>query len=181
MWKITKLSLQSGLELITTRMVGEVLTNWGWLILTCGHLQVQFEKRFFLSFRIGKFSAAITVKGHWKWKVDVSVKAESIELLKLSLVLLGHKDGRLQRPLKSLSASNTPFWYISFHFQLYKSLDKKNKSVVSRKIKNILLYSVRGLERSELGGSHSCPKRLWDRVLWQVYTPSKASCLLSFW
>jgi len=44
-----------------------------------------------------------------------------------------------------------------------------------------LLYSVRGLERSELGGSHGCPGRLWDRFLWQVYTPSKASCLISFW
>jgi len=43
------------------------------------------------------------------------------------------------------------------------------------------LYSVRGLERSEWGGSHSCPGRLWDRFLWQVYTSSKASCLLSFW
>jgi len=28
-----------------------------------------------------------------------------------------------------------------------------------------VLYSVRGLERSELGGSHGCPGRLWDRVL----------------
>jgi len=45
----------------------------------------------------------------------------------------------------------------------------------------VALYSVRGLERSELGGSHGCPGRLWDRFLWQVYTPSKASCLLSFW
>jgi len=27
------------------------------------------------------------------------------------------------------------------------------------------LYSVRGLERSELGGSHGCPGRLWDRFL----------------
>jgi len=27
------------------------------------------------------------------------------------------------------------------------------------------LYSVRGLERSELGGSHDCPGRLWDRFL----------------
>jgi len=39
------------------------------------------------------------------------------------------------------------------------------------------LYSVRGLERSELGGSHGFPGRLWDRFLRQVYTPSKASCL----
>jgi len=31
------------------------------------------------------------------------------------------------------------------------------------------LYSVRGLERNELGGSHGCPGRLWDRFLWQVY------------
>jgi len=31
------------------------------------------------------------------------------------------------------------------------------------------LYSVRGLERSELGGSHGCPGRLWVRFLWQVY------------
>jgi len=30
---------------------------------------------------------------------------------------------------------------------------------------NIVLYSVRGLERSELGGSHGCPGRLWDRFL----------------
>jgi len=29
----------------------------------------------------------------------------------------------------------------------------------------IELYSVRGLERSELGGSHGCPGRLWDRFL----------------
>jgi len=43
------------------------------------------------------------------------------------------------------------------------------------------LYSVRGLEPSELGVSHGCPGRLWDPFLWQVYTPSKASCLLSFW
>jgi len=28
------------------------------------------------------------------------------------------------------------------------------------------LYSVRGLERSELGGSHGCQGRLWDRFLW---------------
>jgi len=28
---------------------------------------------------------------------------------------------------------------------------------------HIVLYSVRGLERSELGGSHGCPGRLWDR------------------
>jgi len=44
----------------------------------------------------------------------------------------------------------------------------------------VRLYSVRGLERSELGGSHGCPERLWDRNFLQVYTPSKASCLLSF-
>jgi len=44
-------------------------------------------------------------------------------------------------------------------------------------ISTYILYSVRGLERSELGGSHGCPGRgrLWDRFLWQVYTPSKAS------
>jgi len=30
------------------------------------------------------------------------------------------------------------------------------------------IYSVRGLERSELGGSHGCPGRLWDRF-WEVY------------
>jgi len=41
------------------------------------------------------------------------------------------------------------------------------------------LYSVRGLERSELGGSNGCPGRFCDRLLWPVYTPSKASCLLS--
>jgi len=29
----------------------------------------------------------------------------------------------------------------------------------------IEVYSVRGLERSELGGSHGCPGRLWDRFL----------------
>jgi len=27
------------------------------------------------------------------------------------------------------------------------------------------IYSVRGLERSELGGSHGCTGRLWDRFL----------------
>jgi len=32
-----------------------------------------------------------------------------------------------------------------------------------------LLNSVRGSVRSELGGSHGCPGRLWDRFLWQVY------------
>jgi len=31
------------------------------------------------------------------------------------------------------------------------------------------IYSVRGLERSELVGSHGCPGRLWERFLWQVY------------
>jgi len=35
------------------------------------------------------------------------------------------------------------------------------------RISSITLYSVRGLERSELGGSHVCPGRLWDRFLWQ--------------
>gem|GEM_PF-4432070 len=30
---------------------------------------------------------------------------------------------------------------------------------------NWYLYSVRGLERSGLGGSHGCPGRLWDRFL----------------
>jgi len=30
---------------------------------------------------------------------------------------------------------------------------------------NIVVYSVRGLERSELGGSHGCPGRLWNRFL----------------
>jgi len=29
--------------------------------------------------------------------------------------------------------------------------------------------AVRGLERSELGESHGCSGRLWDRFLWQVY------------
>jgi len=33
----------------------------------------------------------------------------------------------------------------------------------------ISIYSVRGLEWSELGGSHSYPRRLWARFLWQVY------------
>jgi len=28
-----------------------------------------------------------------------------------------------------------------------------------------ILYSVRGLERIELGGSHGSPERLWDRFL----------------
>jgi len=28
-----------------------------------------------------------------------------------------------------------------------------------------VLNSVRGLERSELGGSHGCPGRLWDQFL----------------
>jgi len=32
-----------------------------------------------------------------------------------------------------------------------------------------MVYSVRGLERSELGRSHGCPGRLRDRFLWQVY------------
>jgi len=32
-------------------------------------------------------------------------------------------------------------------------------------IKSFMLYSVRGLERSELGGSHGCTGRLWDRFL----------------
>jgi len=31
------------------------------------------------------------------------------------------------------------------------------------------LYSVRGLERSELGGSHGWPGRLWDRFLWHSF------------
>jgi len=35
-----------------------------------------------------------------------------------------------------------------------------------------------GLEGGELGGSRGCQGRLWDRFLWQVYTPSKALCLL---
>jgi len=47
------------------------------------------------------------------------------------------------------------FWRVGY-------LTKWNKS--SR-----MLYSVRGLERSELGGSHGCPGHLWDRFLWQVY------------
>jgi len=33
----------------------------------------------------------------------------------------------------------------------------------------MLLYSVRGLERTELGGSHGCPGRLWYQFLSQVY------------
>jgi len=33
----------------------------------------------------------------------------------------------------------------------------------------IEVYSVRGLEWSELVGSHGCPGRLWDRFLCQVY------------
>jgi len=32
-----------------------------------------------------------------------------------------------------------------------------------------IVYSVRGLEWSELGGSHGCQGRLWGRLLWQVY------------
>jgi len=40
------------------------------------------------------------------------------------------------------------------------------------------LYSVRGLERSELGGSHGCPGRLWDRFLWQVYTRTIVGMML---
>jgi len=36
-------------------------------------------------------------------------------------------------------------------------------------LSSYLVYSVRGLERSELGGSRGCPGRLWDRFLRQVY------------
>jgi len=41
--------------------------------------------------------------------------------------------------------------------------DSRNDFLVKRSYK--VVYSVRGLERSELGGSHGCPGRLWDRVL----------------
>jgi len=61
-----------------------------------------------------------------------------------------------------------------FFFDRIKRFFKK-KSTTS------YLYSVRGLDWSELGGSHGCPGRLWARRLWQVYSPSKASCLLSIW
>jgi len=56
-----------------------------------------------------------------------------------------------------------------------------NRRFPSDQIIHIRLYSVRGLELSEMGGSRGCPGRLWDRFLWQVFTPSIASCLLSFW
>jgi len=37
-------------------------------------------------------------------------------------------------------------------------------------VRHLRIYSViRGLERSELGGSHGSPGHLWDRFLWQVY------------
>jgi len=45
-----------------------------------------------------------------------------------------------------------------------------------------IVYSVRGLERSELGGSHGCPERLWDRFLWQVYhNDSRHDALDAVW
>jgi len=45
----------------------------------------------------------------------------------------------------------------------------------------LVLYSVRGLERSELGGSHGCPGRLWDRFLWQVYQNDSRMLWTEYW
>jgi len=44
------------------------------------------------------------------------------------------------------------------------------------------IYSVRGLEQSEFGGSHGCPGRLWDHflrlgtMLWTEYRPVIQIC-----
>jgi len=41
--------------------------------------------------------------------------------------------------------------------------DVENNELLEESCK--YLYPVRGLDRSELGGSHGCPRRLWDRFL----------------
>jgi len=56
----------------------------------------------------------------------------------------------------------------------YKKIEFRNHPSSATGLLNLLkdpvvLYSVRGLERSELGGSHGCPGRLWDGFLWLVY------------
>jgi len=107
----------------------------------------------------------------------------------LLVLLLGHALVEIPRGLWRNSKSGYTLQYTYFRVskvseekceaelevdQLLDSLRVNIKTIDSC----ILLYSVRGLERSELSGSHGCPGRLWDCFLWQVYTPSKASCLL---
>jgi len=46
-------------------------------------------------------------------------------------------------------------------------IHKKTGTITNNEI---ILYSVRGLERSELGGSHGCPGRLWDLTLTGLYS-----------
>jgi len=50
-------------------------------------------------------------------------------------------------------------------------------------LRNLYLSSILcpKLGAEWIGRIHGCSGRLWDRFLWQVYTPSDASCLLSFW
>jgi len=55
-----------------------------------------------------------------------------------------------------------------FHQESHDSpgLDKQiNEWIVNHSKVYKCVYSVRGLERSELNRSHGCPGRLWDRFL----------------
>jgi len=57
------------------------------------------------------------------------------------------------------------FWIL--HASSFKH--EQLQYVISSSNEDSRLYSVQGLERSELGGSHGCLGRLWDWFLWQVY------------
>jgi len=47
---------------------------------------------------------------------------------------------------------------------ILRALPKKFP-IITALVSDNRVYSVRGLEWSELGGSHGCPGRLWDRFL----------------
>jgi len=75
------------------------------------------------------------------------------------------------REIKDISAfAQEIFWSLKRLRTVVDNFWKDIVLVMAEKLPSNLteIYSVRGLERSELGGSHGCPGRLWDRFLWQV-------------
>jgi len=77
---------------------------------------------------------------------------------------VGIGSGTLKRPLALRRWLVSMERLVSGHFSV--PLPIRNVIVIRKYIGWCMhLYSVRGLERSELGGSHGCPGRLWERFL----------------
>jgi len=69
-----------------------------------------------------------------------------------------YREGDTFTPVIEIVAGETNAPELLTEADLIALMDKHGIGIAETK----QLYSVRGLERSELGGSHGCPGRLWD-------------------